>query len=405
MAYSRLKWLPPGPNISGYLHSSRLARPGEKLGPCPVGGETTQGIAKGAMPNDQFARQVEIDWFAAAADLKTLAEAESRERPTLPEYKDRYPLADIPLLALDVALHEIRGSESIGRWCLNHASVDQFVGEFLQIALMVGSGLSFRPASVDALTFLFHTLSLFLVTPEHLRQPRSKYLNLLMRPLADGRVIQVRQILSLIKATELFARHCGIVLKLGRQPIEAPESSALPWLLVQEDENLRPGFVGYPKWIIQPDGRHRIVSTREEHAGLFQADWMSRGIVITPVKVGDTEIDASGAADSSIEQLPRDASIDPARAPGGTARLTTTVQAGVVTLTNQNSQTVRATARNAVVLPILESKRWTRGKWATRAGVSKNSVYQYLEGKRALTDANRKAMAEVLELKFQELPE
>ena len=30
-----------------------------------------------------------------------------------------------------------------------------------------------------------------------------------MRPLADGRVIQVRQILSLIKATELFARQCG----------------------------------------------------------------------------------------------------------------------------------------------------------------------------------------------------
>ena len=116
------------------------------------------------MPNDQFARPVEIDWFAAGADLKTLAEEESRKRPTLPEYEDRYPLRDIPLLALDVEPHEISDSESMGRWCLNHRSLDQFSGEFLQIALIVSSGLSFKPVNVDALTFLFHTLSLFLMT-------------------------------------------------------------------------------------------------------------------------------------------------------------------------------------------------------------------------------------------------
>jgi hypothetical protein len=100
-----------------------------------------------------------------------------------------------------------------------------------------------------------------------------------MRPLADGRVIQVRQILSLIEATELFARQCGIAAKLGHQPIKVPESSALQWLIVQEDENLRPGW--YPKWINQPDGRLVIVSTREEHARLFTEDWLTRNIVTT----------------------------------------------------------------------------------------------------------------------------
>jgi hypothetical protein len=63
-----------------------------------------------------------------------------------------------------------------------------------------------------------------------------------------------------------------------------------------------------------------------------------------------------------------------------------------------------ATARQAVVMPILNSKRWTRGKWATEAGVGKNSVYEYLAGKRKLSDDNREAMAEVLGLKREQLP-
>jgi hypothetical protein len=65
----------------------------------------------------------------------------------------------------------------------------------------------------------------------------------------------------------------------------------------------------------------------------------------------------------------------------------------------------RAGARQAVVMPILASKRWKRGRWATEAGVGKNSVYEYLDGRRTLTDENRKAMAEVLGLKPTDLPE
>jgi hypothetical protein len=60
---------------------------------------------------------------------------------------------------------------------------------------------------------------------------------------------------------------------------------------------------------------------------------------------------------------------------------------------------LRSAARRAVVMPILKSKRWTRGRWATEAGVSKNSVYEYLKGTRTLKDENRQAMAEALGLK------
>jgi len=64
----------------------------------------------------------------------------------------------------------------------------------------------------------------------------------------------------------------------------------------------------------------------------------------------------------------------------------------------------RAERRRAVVMPILAKKNWKRGKWATKAGVGKNSVYGYLNGSRSLSDANRKAMAEVLGLKPEQLP-
>jgi hypothetical protein len=71
----------------------------------------------------------------------------------------------------------------------------------------------------------------------------------------------------------------------------------------------------------------------------------------------------------------------------------------------ESSERSRAAARQAVVMPILASKRWKRGRWATKAGVGKNSVYEYLDGRRTLTDENRKAMADVLGLEPTDLPE
>jgi lambda repressor-like predicted transcriptional regulator len=67
--------------------------------------------------------------------------------------------------------------------------------------------------------------------------------------------------------------------------------------------------------------------------------------------------------------------------------------------------TERAKARRAFVMPRLESKGWSRCKWAIEAGVSKNSVYEYLDGRRELSKANRRALAEVLGLQPRDLPE
>src|SRR4051812_49152045 len=61
--------------------------------------------------------------------------------------------------------------------------------------------------------------------------------------------------------------------------------------------------------------------------------------------------------------------------------------------------------RSAVVMPILKAKRWSRSMLVTRAGVSKNSVYCYLAGKRRLSHQNRKALAEELGLTPSDLPE
>jgi hypothetical protein len=78
--------------------------------------------------------------------------------------------------------------------------------------------------------------------------------------------------------------------------------------------------------------------------------------------------------------------------------------AGGSNTTPDPEQAERARVRQAVVMPILGKKNWTRSKWATQAGVSKNSVYEYLDGRRSLSDANRKPMAEVLDLNPKQLP-
>jgi transcriptional regulator with XRE-family HTH domain len=65
----------------------------------------------------------------------------------------------------------------------------------------------------------------------------------------------------------------------------------------------------------------------------------------------------------------------------------------------------RSQRRSTLVMPILASKRWARSRWATKAGVGKNSVYEYLSGKRNLSFENRQALAEELGLSPEELPD
>ena len=69
------------------------------------------------------------------------------------------------------------------------------------------------------------------------------------------------------------------------------------------------------------------------------------------------------------------------------------------------SQAELAASRQRVVMPILKRKRWSRGKLVTESGVGKNSVYEYLDGKRNPGYDNRKAMADALGLTEDELPQ
>jgi hypothetical protein len=65
-----------------------------------------------------------------------------------------------------------------------------------------------------------------------------------------------------------------------------------------------------------------------------------------------------------------------------------------------------AARRRAVVNPILERKRWTRSQLVKEAGVGKATVYNYLDGTRAsISKENRKAIADALEIKLEQLPD
>jgi hypothetical protein len=68
------------------------------------------------------------------------------------------------------------------------------------------------------------------------------------------------------------------------------------------------------------------------------------------------------------------------------------------------ADTTKHDSRRAVVDPILQAKQWTVNKWGTQAGVGKNCAYDYLGGRRNLSNANRLALAQVLGLRAEDLP-
>lgn len=79
---------------------------------------------------------------------------------------------------------------------------------------------------------------------------------------------------------------------------------------------------------------------------------------------------------------------------------------GSVGPTKADDKAARAARRQAVVNPVLQEKRWKRGRLVTEAGVGKNSVYQYLDGTRSkITDENREALADALGLTVEQLPD
>jgi hypothetical protein len=65
-----------------------------------------------------------------------------------------------------------------------------------------------------------------------------------------------------------------------------------------------------------------------------------------------------------------------------------------------------AARRRAVVNPILERKRWKPGRLGTEAGIGNGTIYGYLNGTRAsISKENRKAIADALEIKLEQLPD
>jgi hypothetical protein len=77
---------------------------------------------------------------------------------------------------------------------------------------------------------------------------------------------------------------------------------------------------------------------------------------------------------------------------------------GAEPTTFEAAETTKHDRRRAVVDPILKAKEWTVNKWGTQAGVGKNCAYEYLTGRRNLSNANRLALAQVLGLKAEDLP-
>jgi hypothetical protein len=255
-----------------------------------------------------------VDFSDAAVQLKTLGDAEARQRQSLPEYRERTSLEKIPLLAIDLEHRELGRRQGSGIWSLNHGPLDQFASEFMELGANLGKGLPGRPRGIDPLTFLLHNVSLFLWETQDRENAGFRYLYLLKKPLANNQSIKIRQIVSLIKAVELYSRYVALSLTTGRQGSEPQDSPAPPWQVVDEAK-FQPGFQEYPKWVHQPDGRHRIVSTREEEAALFTADWITKGIVTGPVDTRDVKMEGE-AAKFGVEPMTVDSRTAPSERAG-----------------------------------------------------------------------------------------
>lgn len=70
--------------------------------------------------------------------------------------------------------------------------------------------------------------------------------------------------------------------------------------------------------------------------------------------------------------------------------------------TTENDE-ARALRRRSVIAPILKRRHLNRNRWATRAGVNRSVVYDYMSGKSNPQPVNADAMAKAIEL--ESLPE
>jgi hypothetical protein len=151
----------------------------------------------------------------------------------------------------------------------------------------------------------------------------------------------------------------------------------------------------------KPDRLPTMEETRDSCWWQLIREWEARFLEMRKATVANSGSLTQPRSASGSRDL--DAAPDCAAPPG--PETATLSQPKATPATEQGAQASRAAARQAVVMPILKLKRWKRGKWATAAGVSKNSVYEYLDGKRNLSEDNRQAMADALGLKPENLPD
>jgi hypothetical protein len=151
----------------------------------------------------------------------------------------------------------------------------------------------------------------------------------------------------------------------------------------------------------QPDRLPTMEETRDSWWWQLIREWEARFLEMRKATVANSGSPTQPQSASGSRDL--DAAPDGGASPG--PETATLGQPKATPATEQGKCAARAATRQAIVTPILAKKRWTRGKWATDAGVGKNSVYEYFAGKRKLSTKNRQAMAEALGLKPGGLPD
>jgi hypothetical protein len=225
----------------------------------------------------------------------------------------------------------------------------------------------------------------------------------------------------------LFAARA--IEKLGIPPIPVPQScqhfpdwnrfcdilglsDAVPFGLgVVDRDAVDPCTRAWLEWLRRQSAEFRSVESPESMRGRTYNSLsgtiqdLCSASVVSCTRLARNEIGARlvRGRRHSAHPLEADAVDLPAPAPAKrtAARVKRKVQAGRAVQEAKD----RAARRQRVVSPILEQKRWKRGRLVTDSGVGKATVYGYLNGTRAsISKDNRKAIADSLELKLEQLP-
>jgi hypothetical protein len=177
--------------------------------------------------------------------------------------------------------------------------------------------------------------------------------------------------------------------RMGKEDISLLKRDAIEQAVQQEVENqiqkAEREWEASPPWTVN----QQVMTPRASTGGIDRERSLDEGERQSSGSNKDDRAAAEGHADSGTEDDTFPLSKRVVRSAG-----------------NAQAIAERAARRQAIVNPILQQKRWKRGRLVTEAGVGKNSVYRYLDGTRAkITDENRKAIAGALGLQPDQLPD